>query len=153
MSRRPLIALAAVAVLALGATACSSDESADSSTTTAAPTTTAASSTTAGDGSTTTSTPSTGGDCTRGPLISAALTQVDPKFDLMEDFGCEDDYAWVWLADDTTNPVTLQSAILEEQDGQWVPLDLADICGAASAGYPPEVLQKGCEYQTAAPKK
>ena len=153
MTTRKILAAAAVAFLALGAAACSSDESADSTTTTVAPTTSAAPTTTEGDGSTTTTTASVGGDCTRGPIISAALTEVDPRFDLLDSFGCEDDYAWAWLADDSTNPPTIQSVILEEQDGQWVPENLANICGAASAGYPPEVLEKGCEYQTPAAKK
>ena len=144
VSRRPLLVLAAVAALALGAAACSSNESSSNSTTTAAPSTT-----TAGE-STTTTAGGVGGDCTRGAIISAALTQVDPKFDLMDSFGCEDDYAWAWLADDSTTPPTLKSVILEEQDGVWVPLDLGNICGAASAGYPPEVLEKGCAYQTPA---
>ncbi len=142
MSRRPLALLAAVAMLTLGAAACSSGESASTSTT-AAPTTTAAQNST-----TTTTAGGVGGDCTRGAIISAALTEVDPKFDLMDSFGCEDGYAWAWLADDSTNPATLQSVILQEQNGVWVPKDLKNICGAASAGYPPEVLSKGCAYQT-----
>jgi len=149
MTTRKILALAAVAFLALGAAACSSDESSDATTTTAAP----ATSTTASEGSTTTS---GGGDsdaCTRGEIISAALTQVDPRFDLMDSFGCEDGYAWAWLADDSTTPNTIQSVILEDKDGMWEPLDLANICGAASAGYPAEVLEKGCEYQTAAAKR
>lgn len=153
MTTRKILALAAVAMLTLGAAACSSDEKSDSTTTTAAaPATTT---TTASGGSTTTS--ASGGslvdECTRGPIISAALTEVDPKFDLMDDFGCEDDYAWAWLADDSTTPNTIQSVILEERDGEWVPENLNDICGAASAGYPPVVLEKGCAYQTPGPKQ
>jgi ABC-type transport system substrate-binding protein len=145
MTTRRILALVAVATLALGAAACSSDEQSDATTTTAAPSTT--SSTSGGDATTTTA--AGGGDgCTRGDIISAALTQVDPRFDLMDSFGCEDGYAWAWLADDSTEPATLQSAILEDRNGTWVPLDLANICGAASAGYPPEVLEKGCAYQT-----
>lgn len=148
MNHRRILALVAVATLALGAAACSSDEQSDATTTTAAP----ATSTTAADGTTTTSGGAEGDGCTRGEIISAALTQVDPKFDLMDSFGCEDGYAWAWLADDSTTPNTIQSVILEDQNGSWVPLDLANICGAASAGYPAEVLEKGCAYQTAAPK-
>ena len=150
MTTRKFLAAAAVAFLALGAAACSSDESADSTTTTAAP---ATSTTAVSDDDTTTTAGGGGDDCTRGEIISAALTQVDPKFDLMDSFGCEDGYAWAWLADDSTTPNTIQSAILEDRNGSWVPLDLANICGAASAGYPPEVLEKGCEYQTPAAKK
>jgi hypothetical protein len=147
LSRRPLLALAAVAVLVLGAAACSSEESSSNSTTT-----TAAPSSTTSEASASTSTTAgpVGGDCSRGAIISAALTKVDPAFDLMDSFGCEDDYAWAWLANDSTNPPTLQSVILEEQDGNWVVEDLGNICGAASAGYPPEVLEKGCAYQTPA---
>ena len=148
---KKFLVLAAVAVLGLGAAACSSDDSSSSSTT-AAPTT----STTAGSNDNTTTTAGGGAnsdECVRGEIISAALTQVDPKFDLMDSFGCEDGYAWAWLADDSTTPNTIQSVILEDKDGVWEPLDLANICGAASAGYPPEVLEKGCEYQTAAAKK
>ena len=145
MTTRRILALVAVATLALGAAACSSDEQSDATTTTAAPSTT--SSTSGGDATTTTA--AGGGDgCTRGDIISAALTQVDPRFDLMDSFGCEDGYAWAWLADDSTEPATLQSAILEDRNGTWVPLNLGNICGAASAGYPPEVLEKGCAYQT-----
>lgn len=150
MTSRKFVAIAALAILAVGATACSSSEDTASTTSTtraAAPTTT----TTAGGGGTTTTTEGgSGAECTRGEIISAALTQVDPRFDLMDSFGCEDGYAWAWLADDSTDPATLQSAILEDRNGQWQPLDLANICGAASAGYPPEVLEKGCAYQTPA---
>lgn len=146
MTARKILAAAAVAFLALGAAACSSDEQSDATTTTAAaPSTTASSS--GGDATTTTAGGSDDG-CTRGDIISAALTQVDPRFDLMDSFGCEDGYAWAWLADDSTDPATLQSVILEDRDGSWVPLDLGNICGAASAGYPPQVLEKGCAYQT-----
>lgn len=146
MTTRRFLAAAAVALLALGAAACSSDDSADSTTTTAAaPTTT--------DGQTTTTAGGEGAACVRGEIISAALTQADPKFDLLDSFGCEDGYAWAWLADDSATPNTIQSAILEDKGGSWVPLDLANICGAASAGYPAEVLEKGCAYETAGPKK
>lgn len=144
MTTRKILALVAVATLALGAAACSSDEQSDATTTTAAPSTTASS-----GGDATTTTAASGGDgCTRGDIISAALTEVDPRFDLMDSFGCEDGYAWAWLADDSTDPATLQSVILEDRNGTWVPLNLGNICGAASAGYPPEVLEKGCAYQT-----
>jgi len=145
VSRRPLLVLAALAALALGAAACSTNESSSNSTTTAAPSTTAG-----GSSSTSTTAGSTGDDCTRGDIISAALTKVDPAFDLMDSFGCEDGYAWAWLANDSTTPATLQSVILEDRNGEWVPLDLGNICGTASAGYPPEVLEKGCAYQTPA---
>jgi hypothetical protein len=150
MTPRIILGLAAVATLALGAAACSNDSS-ESANTTAAPATSAVPATTeAPSGSTTT----TEGDvCTRGEIISAALTQVPAQFDLMDDFACVDGYAWAWLADDSTSPVTLQSAILEDDNGQWTSLNLANICGAASAGYPPEVLEKGCAYETPAQKK
>ena len=148
MKTRRSIALAAVAVLALGAAACSSDSDPASTTTTKAETTT----TTAGGGATSTTAAAGGDDCVRGEIISAALTQVDPAFDLMDSFGCEDGYAWAWLYNDSSQPPTLQSVILQDENGSWKPLDLANICGAASAGYPPQVLENGCKYQTPTPK-
>jgi hypothetical protein len=132
-------------VLALSVVACSSNDDDTAATTTSttqaqATTTTAAN----GDGTTTTTQASgDGAECTRGELISAALPSVDPAFDLVDDFGCEDGYAWIWLADDATDPVTLASRILEDKNGTWVVLS-TDVCGGASAGLPPVVLEKGC---------
>lgn len=96
-----------------------------------------------GDATTTTAASGGGAECTRGDLISAALPTADPAFDLVDDFGCEDGYAWIWLADDATDPVTLASRILKDENGTWVPVS-TNVCGAASAGIPPTVLEKGC---------
>jgi len=131
--------------LAVSVVGCSSDDESATTTTEANVTTTteANTTTTAGNDTTTTTAAGGGAECTRGELISAALPSVDPAFDLVDDFGCEDGYAWIWMADDATDPVTLASRILKDENGQWVVLS-TDVCGGASAGLPPVVLEKGC---------
>lgn len=139
--RSALLAGLLAAALAVSVVACSSSDDESATTTTEGQATT----TTAGSGDATTTTAASGGgaECTRGDLISAALPTADPAFDLVDDFGCEDGYAWIWLADDATDPVTLASRILKDENGTWVPVS-TDVCGAASAGIPPTVLEKGC---------
>ena len=147
--RSALLAGLLAAALAVSVVACSSSDNEAATTTTEARATTTtearATTTTAGSGDATTTTAASGGgaECTRGDLISAALPTADPAFDLVDDFGCEDGYAWIWLADDATDPVTLASRILKDENGTWVPVS-TDVCGAASAGIPPTVLEKGC---------
>lgn len=139
--RSALLAGLLAAALAVSVVACSSSDDESATTTTEGQATT----TTAGSDDATTTTAASGGgaECTRGDLISAALPTADPAFDLVDDFGCEDGYAWIWLADDATDPVTLASRILKDENGTWVPVS-TDVCGAASAGIPPTVLEKGC---------
>ncbi len=139
--RSALLAGLLAAALAVSVVACSSSDNEAATTTTEAQATT----TTAGSGDATTTTAASGGgaECTRGDLVSAALPTADPAFDLVDDFGCEDGYAWIWLADDATDPVTLASRILKDENGTWVPVS-TNVCGAASAGIPPTVLEKGC---------
>jgi hypothetical protein len=145
--RTMLLAGLLAGALAVSVVGCSSgDESATTTTEANATTTTeakATTTTTAGNDTTTTTAAGGGAECTRGDLISAALPSVDPAFDLVDDFGCEDGYAWIWMADDATDPVTLASRILKDENGQWVVLS-TDVCGGASAGLPPVVLEKGC---------
>lgn len=147
-SRSALLAGLLATALAVSVVACSSSDDEAATTTTEARATTTeaqATTTTAGSDDNTTTTAASGGgaECTRGELISAALPTADPAFDLVDDFGCEDSYAWIWLADDATDPVTLASRILKDENGTWVPVS-TDVCGAASAGIPPVVLEKGC---------
>lgn len=132
-------------VLALSAVACSSngDDTATTTTTAAAAASSTTTTTAANNATTSTTAASGGAECTRGELIQAALPSVDPSFDLVDDFGCEDGYAWIWMADDATDPVTLASRILKDENGTWVVLS-TDVCGGASAGLPPTVLEKGC---------
>lgn len=139
--RSALLAGLLAAALAVSVVACSSSDDESATTTTEGQATT----TTAGSDDATTTTAASGGgaECTRGDLISAALPTADAAFDLVDDFGCEDGYAWIWLADDATDPVTLASRILKDENGTWVPVS-TDVCGAASAGIPPTVLEKGC---------
>jgi len=146
--RSVLLAGLLATALAVSVVACSSSDDEAATTTTEARATTTeaqATTTTAGSDDNTTTTAASGGgaECTRGELISAALPTADPAFDLVDDFGCEDGYAWIWLADDATDPVTLASRILKDENGTWVPVS-TDVCGAASAGIPPVVLEKGC---------
>jgi len=139
--RSVLLATLLAGALAISVVACGSNDDDAATTTTAAEATTT---TEASDDTTTTTAASgEGAECARGELISAALPSVDPAFDLVDDFGCEDGYAWIWLADDSTDPVTLASRILEDKNGEWVVLS-TDVCGGASAGLPPTVLEKGC---------
>jgi hypothetical protein len=143
--RTMLLAGLLAGALAVSVVGCSSDDESATTTTEANVTTTteANTTTTAGNDTTTTTAAGGGAECTRGELISAALPSVDPAFDLVDDFGCEDGYAWIWMADDATDPVTLASRILKDENGQWVVLS-TDVCGGASAGLPPVVLEKGC---------
>lgn len=143
--RNPLLAVALAAVLAASAVACSSDDDAATTTTTAAETTTTAEATTTteADDTTTTTEANGGAECSPEAL---ALAGSAGNYDTVDNYGCDDGYAWVWLSDSSGTATGQISEILEDDGGSWSPLSLDAICGAASAGYPPEIVQNGCAF-------
>ncbi|MCB0953599.1 MAG: peptidoglycan-binding protein [Microthrixaceae bacterium] len=81
---------------------------------------------------TTTSTPSDGSAPCTGAAIQAAL----PSGDTGTGYVCSEGYAGVSLSDGS-------AIVLQSVDGKWT-VPGQDPCGSASAGIPPEVLEKGC---------
>ncbi|MCB0919778.1 MAG: hypothetical protein KDC39_14545 [Actinobacteria bacterium] len=119
-----LVALAAASAPLLVVAGCSSSSSTDSS---ATPTATTASAT-----ATATST-STGSSA---PCTSAAINAALPSGADADVYACVGDYAGV---DYDTGSKQDQRAILKAENGAWTDVT-SDVCGAASAGVPAEVL-------------
>jgi len=141
-ARRWFVAVAlAVGVAALPACSSGGDEVASTTSTTVAPTTTVADD---GGGDDTTTTTSTSVAPDAAPCTADAIGgAVAGMSTTVEQFGCADGYAWAWLGKQG-DPAATTSVVLRDESGQWV--ELSGVCGGASAGYPPEVLDNGCRY-------
>ncbi len=81
---------------------------------------------------TTTTTPSGG----TAPCTATAIQAALPSGDTGTGYVCSEGYAGVSLSDGS-------GIVLQSVDGKWT-VPGQDPCGSASAGIPPEVLEKGC---------
>jgi len=148
--RNPLLAVALAAVLAASAVACSSNDDSAATTTTAAETTTTeaeVTTTTEADDTTTTTEANGGAECSPEALANAgSASGPGGNFDTVDNYGCDDGYAWAWLSDSSGATTAQISEIFEDDGGSWSSLSLDSVCGGASAGYPPEIVQNGCAF-------
>lgn len=144
--RTPLLALLLAAVLGIGAVACGSSDDDAAANTDDVTTTTAADN---GDdnGDTTTTTEASGAPCTPEALaLAGAASGPAGNFDTVENYGCEDGWAWAWLSDSSGQTTSLISEVFQDEGGEWSSTGSALCDGTAGSTAPVDILEKGCEY-------